>query len=251
MNIVTIITPCYNAEKYIKETIESVLSQDYSNFELIIVNDCSTDRSEEIIKSFNDSRIKYYKFDINQGVAAARNFALDHATGKYVTFLDSDDLWLPDKLKRQIFFMEENNVLFSCTAYAQMDAEGNKLNRILTPPKDIDYNKCIRLGNPIGNLTAIYNQDKLGKFKVPNIKKRNDFALWLQILKKTNCVGLSDNLAVYRLGRKGSVSANKLAQIKYHWQLYHDIEGHGLIRSAFEIGCWVVVKTVSKISKRT
>ena len=243
--LVSVIMPTYNCGKYITSSIESVINQTMNDWELQIVDDCSSDNTYEIIKPYLDkySNIHYYCLDTNSGPDVARTEAIKRATGKYCAFLDSDDLWLPSKLEKQIKYMEENNILFSCTAYRQMDANGNDLHTVVTPPKKTDYQKCIWLGNPIGNLTVIYNQEALGKFVVPRIKKRNDFALWLQVLKKTDyCYGMEEVLSVYRLGRSGSVSNNKPKQIKYHWQLYHVIEKHNAIRSIVEIMSWAFVK---------
>lgn len=243
--LVSVIMPTYNCGKYLADSIESVISQTINDWEIQIVDDCSTDNTEEVLKPYLDKypNIHYVKLTENGGPAVARTEAIRRATGKYCAFLDSDDLWYKDKLEKQISFMNDVGADFSCTAYKQMDVDGNDLNTIIVPPKKTGYKKCIQLSNPIGNLTAIYNQESLGKFEVPMIRKRNDFALWLQILKKTPyCYGMEDVLGVYRLGRAGSVSHNKLAQAKYHWKLYHDIEQHNVIRSAYEIGCWAFVK---------
>lgn len=243
--LVSVIMPTYNCGKYIEQSIQSVIHQTISDWELQIVDDCSTDDTKEIVRPYleNYSNIHYYCLPKNGGPAVARTEAIRRATGKYVAFLDSDDLWIPEKLEKQITFMEETGAKFSATAYAQMDADGNDLHIALIPPKKTNYQKCIYLSNPLGNLTVMYDQEALGKFEVPIIKKRNDFALWLQILKKTEyCYGMEEVLGIYRLGRNGSVSSNKLAQAKYHWQLYHEIEGHSVIRSVYEVGCWAFVK---------
>ena len=243
--LVSIIMPTYNCGKYISESINSVMQQTIDDWEIQIVDDCSTDNTVNILKPFleKDSRIHYTCLSENGGPAAARTEAIRLATGKYCAFLDSDDLWVPEKLEKQISFMEKMGSAFSCTAYRQMDEAGNDLHTVIVPPAKTSYKKCIRLSNPIGNLTAMYNQEVLGKFEVPMIRKRNDFALWLQVLKKTPyCYGMEDVLGIYRLGRAGSVSHNKAAQAKFHWQLYHDIEGHNALRSAYELGCWAFVK---------
>ena len=243
--LVSVIMPTYNCGKYIAESINSVIAQTITEWEIQIVDDCSTDNTIDVLRPYLEkySNIHYSCLPQNGGPAVARTEAIKKATGKYCAFLDSDDLWLPKKLDYQISFMEDIGAEFSCTAYRQMDVEGNDLHTIMIPPKKITYRKCIQLSNPIGNLTVMYNQDALGKFTVPLIKKRNDFALWLQILKKTQyCYGMEDVLGIYRLGRTGSVSHNKLAQAKYHWQLYHDIEGHNIIQSSYELGCWAFVK---------
>lgn len=243
--LVSVIMPTYNCGQYIEQSIESVVSQTVSDWEIQIVDDCSTDDTEQIIQPYlmQYPAIHYYRLPTNGGPAVARTEAMKRASGKYIAFLDSDDIWYPTKLEKQIAFMEQTGAKFSCTAYGQMDTDGNDLHTIMIPPTKTGYKKCIRLSNPIGNLTVMYNQEHLGKFEVPAIKKRNDFALWLQILKKTDyCYGMEDVLGTYRLGRAGSVSHNKLAQAKYHWQLYHRIEKHGVLYSAYELLCWAFVK---------
>ncbi|MBR3124482.1 MAG: glycosyltransferase family 2 protein [Mogibacterium sp.] len=242
---VSVIMPTYNCGKYIAESIDSVIRQTITDWEIQIVDDCSTDDTSEVLRPYlkDYPNIHYYRLDKNSGPAVARTEAIKRASGKYCAFLDSDDLWMPDKLEKQIAFMEKTGAKFSCTSYQQMDADGNNLNTVMVPPKKITYQKCIRLSNPIGNLTVMYDQETLGKFEVPLIEKRNDFALWLQILKKTPyCYGMEDILGVYRVGRVGSVSHKKFAQTKYHWKLYHKIEGHSIIKSAFEMCCWAFVK---------
>ena len=243
--LVSVIMPTYNCGKYIIESIESVINQTITDWEILIVDDCSTDKTKDVLQPYLEKyqSIHYYCLSKNSGPAVARTEAIKRATGKYIAFLDSDDIWHPEKLEKQIEFMKKTGAKFSATAYAQMDETGKEIGIVCIPPKKMGYKKCIRLSNPIGNLTVMYNQEALGKFEVPMIKKRNDFALWLQILKKTDyCYGMQETLATYRLGRMGSVSSNKLSQAKYHWQLYHKIEGHGFIRSCYEMGCWAFVK---------
>lgn len=243
--LVSVIMPTYNCAKYISDSIDSVINQTIKDWEIQIVDDCSTDNTVDVLESYLKKypNIHYHCLSQNGGPAVARTEAIRRATGKYCAFLDSDDIWMPEKLEKQISFMVKTGSNFSCTAYRQMDTDGNDLKIIMVPPKKTSYQKCICLSNPIGNLTVMYDQEALGKFEVPMIKKRNDFALWLQILKKTQyCYGMDDVLGVYRLGRVGSVSHNKAAQFKYHWYLYHQIEGHSIIRSIFEIFCWAFVK---------
>lgn len=243
--LVSVIMPTYNCGKYISESIESVINQTITDWEIQIVDDCSTDNTAEVLKPYLEKyrNIHYYCLPENGGPAVARTEAIKRATGKYCAFLDSDDLWVPEKLEKQIAFMETMGITFSCTAYRQIDIAGNDLHVIMVPPKKTGYNKCIRLSNPIGNLTVMYNQEALGKFEVPLIRKRNDFALWLQILKKTQyCYGLEEVLGIYRMGRAGSVSHNKLAQARYHWQLYHEVERHNVFRSTYDLVCWAFVK---------
>lgn len=243
--LVSVVMPTYNCGKYIEESILSVINQTLQDWELQIVDDCSSDNTFEILKPYLEKypNIHYYCLKKNSGPAVARTEAIKRSKGKYIAFLDSDDIWMPEKLQKQISFMETNYYLFSCTAYRQMNENGETLNIAYIPPEKTNYKKMIRLSNPIGNLTVMYNQERLGKFEVPPIKKRNDFALWLQILKKTDyCYGMNEVLGMYRVGRKDSVSSNKLKQAKYHWQLYHGIEKHNLFRSFYELCCWGFVK---------
>lgn len=239
--LVSIIMPTYNCAKFINETIKSVLNQTYENWELVIVDDCSNDNTEEVVASFNDKRIKYHRLEKNSGAAVARTTAMKMATGNYMAFLDSDDLWKNNKLEKQLEFMKKNNYNFTCTAYEQIDEEGHQLNKIIKTKKKADYNRIL-LDCPVGNSTVMYNVDNLGKFEVPNIRKRNDDALWLQILKKEKFIyGMPDVLMEYRI-RNNSISSNKFSLIKYHWQLYREIEHLSVIRSAFHICWWGMIK---------
>lgn len=240
---VSIITPTYNCGEYIGETIESVLNQTYQEWEMIIVDDCSTDNTKEIVKEYckQDMRIKYYVFEENFGAAVARTKAMELATGKYVAFLDSDDLWMPDKLEKQIIFMKVNNYNITCTAYEQIDEKGLSLDKVIKTKHKTDYNGVL-LSCPIGNSTVIYNAEILGKFVVPNIRKRNDDALWLQMLRKEKYIyGMPNVLMKYRV-RPNSISSNKVKLLKYHWQLYREIEHLSIARSVFHICYWIFLK---------
>jgi len=241
--LVSIIMPTYNCGKFIEETINSVINQTYTNWELIIVDDCSKDNTEEVVKQIKDKRIKYHKLKENSGAAVARTEAMKKAKGNYMAFLDSDDLWYPEKLEKQLKFMKDNNYDFTCTAYEQIDEESNLLNKVIKTKKKANYNRIL-LDCPVGNSTVMYNVDKLGKFEVPNIRKRNDDALWLQIIKKAKYIyGMDDILMKYRI-RSNSISSNKLSLVKYHWQLYREIEHLSVIRSAFHICYWGVIKVL-------
>ena len=210
-------------ENLLNETIKSVLNQTYKNWEMIIVDDCSTDNTEKIVLKFDDERIKYHKLKINSGAAVARTTAMQLAKGSYMAFLDSDDIWTEDKLEKQLNFMKKNNYAFTCTSYEQIDENGNSLSKIINPVKKCSYNRLL-LDCPVGNSTVMYNVNKNGKFEVPNIRKRNDDALWLQNVKKEKYIyGFNSVLMKYRI-RKNSISSNKLKVIKYHWILYREIE---------------------------
>ncbi|TGY42452.1 glycosyltransferase family 2 protein [Clostridium sartagoforme] len=244
-DLISIITPTYNCGKFIEETIESVMKQSYKNWEMIIVDDCSTDNTKEVVDKYTikDKRIKYHILEQNSGAAVTRTKAMELASGNYIAFLDSDDLWTEDKLSRQLEFMKKNNYAFTCTAYSQIDEAGNSLDKIIKTKDKTDYNGVL-LSCPVGNSTVMYNVDKLGKFVVPNIRKRNDDALWLQILKKEKYIyGMSDVLMKYRI-RNNSISSNKLDLVKYHWKLYREIEHLSVARSVFHICYWGMLKTL-------
>lgn len=241
--LVSIITPTYNCGRFIGRTIESAEAQTYSNWEMIIVDDRSTDDTKEIVARYQkeDPRIRYYLLEVNSGAAVARTRAMEEAKGAYMAFLDSDDIWMPDKLERQLAFMEEKGYAFTCTAYEQIDEEDRPLNKVIKTVRKTSYNRLL-LDCPVGNSTVMYNVEVMGKFQVPNIRKRNDDALWLQMLKKEKYIwGMPEVLMRYRI-RKNSISSNKLQLIKYHWQLYREIEHLNVFRSAFHVCWWCFLK---------
>jgi len=241
--LVSIITPTYNCGKFIAETINSVLAQTYTNWEMIVVDDCSNDDTKEIVESFarNNNKIKYHRLDINSGAAVARTIAMQLANGELMAFLDSDDLWMPDKLQRQIDFMKTKGIAFSGTSYEQIDENGKPLGKVIKAIKKTNYKRLL-LDCPVGNSTVMYNVNVLGKFEVPNIRKRNDDALWLRMLKKEQYIwGMPDILMKYRI-RANSISSNKLQLIKYHWYLYREIEQLNIISSACHICWWCLLK---------
>lgn len=225
-SLVSVVMPAYNCEKFINQSIESVLAQTYTNWELIVVDDCSSDNTVGIVESYAevDSRIKLFSLSRNGGPAAARNKAIEVSTGDYIAFLDSDDLWMPDKLEKQISFMEENKYNLTATAYSQILEDGTSNGYAVYPYKKASYNKVLYSGNPLGNSTVVFCAKRIGKFYVPEIKKRNDFALWLRILKTEKyAYGIQDILSKYRI-RECSVSSGKKSLIKYQWYLYRHIE---------------------------
>lgn len=241
--LVSVITPTYNCGRFIAQTIETIQAQTYENWEMIIVDDCSTDDTKAVVDGYRekDSRIKYHCLEVNSGAAVARTKAMELAQGEYMAFCDSDDLWMPDKLERQLAFMQEKGYAFTCTAYEQIDEEGNSLERVIKTVDKTDYNRLL-LDCPVGNSTVMYNVGVMGKFAVPNIRKRNDDALWLQMLKKEKYIrGMPDVLMRYRI-RTNSISSNKLKVIKYHWILYREIEHLSVLRSVFHICWWCFLK---------
>lgn len=216
--------PSYNTAKYIKESVKSVIAQTYTNWELIIVDDCSTDNTDEVVKEFlSDSRIKYLKNEKNSGAAISRNRALREAQGKWVAFLDSDDIWEEEKLEKQIAFMKKNGYHFSYTSYIEIDEDSFPNGKRVTGPKRITkhgiYNYCW-----MGCLTVMYDAEVIGYIQIEDIKKNNDYAIWLKACKKANCYLLDDTLARYRR-RNGSISNNGyIKMIKWHYKLYRDAE---------------------------
>ena len=243
--LVSIITPTYNCAKFIARTIDSVQAQTYKNWEMIIVDDRSTDNTKEIVEEYmkNDSRIKYHLLEENSGAAVARTTAMQLANGSYMAFLDSDDIWMSEKLERQIRWMNEKGYAFSCTSYEHIDEDDKLLNKVIKTIEKTDYNRLL-LDCPVGNSSVMYNVEKMGKFEVPNIRKRNDDALWLTMLKKEKYIwGMPDVLMQYRI-RENSISSNKLKVIKYHWILYREIEHLSVIRSLFHIFWWCLIKVL-------
>ena len=235
-DMVSIIMPSYNTASYIKESIQSVLNQTYTNWELIIVDDCSTDETDEVLTTITDSRIKYFKNKENSGAAISRNKALREARGQWVAFLDSDDLWMPNKLEKQINFMKKNGYAFSYTNYEEIDMASNKTGIKVTGPKKITkmgmYNYCWP-----GCLTVMYDANEIGLIQIEDIKKNNDYAMWLKICKKANCYLLDEVLAQYRKGRAGSVSTHSIrTMIGWHYMLYHEAEKMGKLESLFNTG---------------
>ncbi|MCR4841102.1 MAG: glycosyltransferase [Lachnospiraceae bacterium] len=243
--LISVITPTYNCGDYIAETIRSIQAQTYTNWEMIIVDDCSTDNTKEVVDAYaaGDSRIKYHCLEVNSGAAVARTKAMEIAEGEYMAFCDSDDLWYPEKLEKQLGFMKKHDVAFTCTSYEQIDESGNLLGKVIKAIPRTSYNRLL-LDCPVGNSTVMYSVKKMGKFEVPNIRKRNDDALWLQMLKKEKYIyGMKGVLMKYRI-RSNSISANKFKVIKYHWILYRDIEHLSIPRSIFHIGYWCVIKVL-------
>lgn len=235
--------PSYNCSDYILETIESVQAQTYGNWELIIVDDCSTDTTRDILKakSEEDKRIIYHQLDVNSGAAIARTTAMQLANGSYMAFLDSDDLWKKDKLEKQLAFMKTYNYNFTSTSYQKINSKGVPYGKVIQSIDRVNYNRLL-LDCPVGNSSIMYNVKALGKFKVPNIRKRNDDALWLKILKKEKYIyGLPKVLMYYRI-RDNSLSRNKLSLVKYHWILYRKIEHLPIWRSIFHIIYWGIIK---------
>lgn len=244
--LVSIIMPAYNCGDFIGITLDSIIAQTYQNWEVIVVDDCSTDNTEELVKDYmkREPRIKFHKLEKNSGAAMARNKAIDLANGKYMAFLDSDDVWVADKLEKQLEFMNMNGYNFTCTSYTKIDEQGNYLNRTIRAKIRSDYDGVLKTCP--GNSTVIYDAENLGKFSIPNIKKRNDYVMWLQIIKKEKYLyGLDEPLGSHRI-RAGAISSKKLSLLGYHWKVYREIENLSLIKSSYLI-CYWIIATVFKL----
>lgn len=254
MNKVSIIMPAFNAENYIAKSIQSVLNQTYKDFELIVINDKSTDNTMNIVNDFirKDQRIKVIDLKENQGVAQARNHGIKASTGRFIAFLDSDDLWHSEKLNKQISFMHENDCAFSYTAYEIIDHKGMRLQQYVKVPKSRSYKQLLR-GNFIGCLTVVIDKTKVKPFEMLKIG-HEDYALWLSILKENDikAYGLTEILAYYRKGQV-SVSSNKNRAMKWQWNIIRNIEKKNIIYSTFLFFMYAfnAVTKVKKLKDRT
>lgn len=229
--LVSVITPSYNSADFIAETIEAILAQTYTNWELLITDDCSTDMTCEIVDKYasKDARIKLFRLTKNSGAGVARNNSIKEAKGRYIAFCDSDDCWLPEKLEKQLEFMKKMNSSFSCTSYFTCDEEGNLNGKIIAPKKISFFN--LVCNDNMGCLTTIYDAEKLGKYFMPTIRKRQDWGYKLIIIQKSKYAhGLNEYLARYRL-RTSSLSANKLNLVKYNINVYKQVLHYSAFRS--------------------
>ncbi|MFK7001199.1 glycosyltransferase family 2 protein [Flavobacterium oreochromis] len=241
--LVSIITPTYNSEKYIAETIQSVQSQTYINWEMLIVDDFSSDKTIDIILKFinKDSRIRIIKLIENKGTGVARQKALDLANGKYIAFLDSDDIWKPEKLQKQIEFMKSKNLPFTFSFFDCIDDDSNFLGKRVQSPNPITYDQLFYC-NFIGNLTGIYDVDFFGKIPIPIKRKRQDWMLWLVILKKIRLAEpVPESLALYRI-RRDSLSTSKWRLLKHNYLVYRDFHKFSLVKSFFSMLVFLYVQ---------
>ena len=232
--------PNYNCEKFISKTIESVITQTYENWEMIIVDDGSTDGSVNIIENYKskDNRIKLIRLDKNSGVSNARNIGLQNAKGNYIAFLDSDDYWDKNKLQEQIRFMKDQDIPLSYTSYIKIDEKGEKIGEIKAP-ESVDYKKMLK-SNFIACSSAIVKKEIVNNLLFPPQKINQDHAFWLSILKKDHIAyGLNKPLLFYRV-RRDSVSSNKIASAKDQWKLYREIEKLPLYKAAWYFSNYAV-----------
>jgi glycosyltransferase involved in cell wall biosynthesis len=257
-DLVSIVVPTYNSQEFIADSIRSVLAQSYRNFEIIIVDDCSFDKTVSLVHEFEDGRIRIKQNESNCGPADTRNNGLELASGRYIAFLDSDDLWGSEKLAKQIAFMEENKVAFSYTRYDLIDEHGGQFGDSGPIASSVTYKSllphCI-----IRTSSVIYDTTLVGgKVYFPPLRKRQDFGLFLRLLKICDRAFLLDEeLCSYRI-RRDSVSSNKLKNIPYTWALYRNVENMSIASSAYYLSCWFfnsgfvnVRRLVAKRSRRS
>lgn len=232
--LVSVITPAYNAADFIQKTIQSVQRQTYDNWEMIIVDDQSKDRTIEILKELEkeDNRIRVIQLETNQGPAVARNTAIQAASGKYLAFLDSDDQWLPEKLTKQLAWMQKQNAAFSFTQYFVIDEHGAEQGLEGEIPARVGYKDLLKQ-NTIGCLTVMLDKEKIGHVEMVNIRTRQDYALWLDICKRGfEAYGMPEPLALYRKQAE-SISSNKMKMAKQNWKVYREVEKLNLLQSSW------------------
>lgn len=233
MKKVSIVTPVYNAAEYIAQTIKSVQAQTYSNWEMLIVDDCSTDNTIQVVENFcrEDERIRLIKHEKNQGASKTRNTALANATGEYIAFLDGDDLWAPEKLEKQLAFMEENGYVLTYTAYQMFYSEKNEKGKIIYVPSKMTYEE-IYYNTAIACLTVMVNREVAGDFEMPVIDHAEDQCTWQSILKRGYVAyGLNENLASYRISAN-SLTGNKRKAAQKQWRVYRKYHKFSVIKSA-------------------
>lgn len=245
MELVSIIMPSYNCGRFIAESIKSVLSQTYTNWELLIVDDCSTDDTASVVKAFADPRIRYQRNRQNEGAALTRNKALLAAKGRYIAFLDADDIWAPEKLEKQIAFMQQNGYAFTYHDYIEIDEDSKSLGVYVSGKKHVrpfDMYTCCWPGC----LSVVYDAQTVGLIQIPDIRKNNDSAMWLQAIHKADCYLLPENLAQYRR-RTGSITPTSIwRKIGWHYILFRHGAGMNPVASAF----WMCMNIIGNSYKK-
>lgn len=237
-NTVSIIMAAYNAEKYITSSIECVLAQTWSNWELLIINDCSSDNTLSIITDYSskDERIKFFNMENNSGPAACRNLGFREAAGKYITILDSDDIWFTEFIAEMILYMDNSKKPFVFSSYLRVSEDLSKSYGDFIVPEKVNLHRLLK-SCPISALTMIYDSSILGKHYMDDFE-REDVTLWIKLLQKTPyAYGNKKILAKYRIC-KNSRSRNKLKISKQQWRLYHEYLEYNLLKSFYYIVCW-------------
>ena len=244
---VSVIMPAYNAANYISESIRSVQNQTFKNWELIIIDDGSCDDTRKIAHQFqaNDQRVECLSLRANKGVAHARNIGTKMARGRYVAFLDADDIWLPNKLEEQLAYMRKEQSVFSFTSYKKITEHGMETNEVVRPPNVLQYFNLL-IECPIGNSTVMYDTAILGKVMTPYITNREDYCLWLKIMKITKVGNGLDKVLTHYRKRRNSQSSQKLKLIRCHWEILRHYEKFGMLKSILFVGIWGVKKFIRK-----
>lgn len=245
-SLVSIITPAHNAERFVEDTILSIIHQTYEEWELLITDDCSTDNTLHIIQSYaqKDERIKVFPLSSCVGAAEARNNSIRQARGKYIAFLDSDDVWLPEKLEKQLAFMQKNEYAFTITNFSTMTEDGEPTGKVMLMPSCLSYRSYL-CNTAIGCLTVVIDCEKTGYFEMPIIKSSHDMALWLLIMRRGFKVyALPETLSKYRLV-SNSNTARKWRAAKDVWKVYREIEHLNIFYSAFNF-CGYAINAVLK-----
>ena len=244
--LVSIVTPVYNSEKFISETIDSIQNQTYKRWELILVDDCSSDNSYDIISKYikYDKRIRYIKLEKNSGAAVSRNTGIKNAKGRFIAFLDSDDIWLPEKLEKQVKYMLDKKIGFTFTSYRYMKEDGTKTNKVAKAPYKIDYNGLLK-NTIIGCSTVVLDRKIVGNFLMPLVRKGQDTATWLMILRNQKyAYGIEEILVDYRLVGN-SLSSNKIKALKRTWNIYRSVEKINVFKSTY-VFCFYVFNAIKK-----
>ena len=238
--LVSIITPSYNSAKFIAETIQSVQNQTYLNWEMIIVDDGSSDETENVVLSIikNDNRIQFYKLNQNSGPAVARNTGIEKASGSYMTFIDADDIWFPTFIENNIKTIQETGISFVFSSYRRANEELEFVYSDFIVPHKVSYTDILK-SNSISCLTAFLDIKKLGKKFMPLIRKRQDMGLWLNYLKVIPFAhGIQETQAIYRI-RENSLSRKKSDLIKYQWHFYREVEKLNVFKSIYYMLHWM------------
>ncbi|MFC9734850.1 glycosyltransferase family 2 protein [Streptomyces roseolus] len=241
MPLVSVVMPVYNSAATLGAAVRSVLTQTHSDVELLVTDDQSSDGSMDLLREFaeRDERVLPQSAPERGGAGRARNLAISRARGDYIAFLDSDDMWLPEKTEKQLAFAAEGTAPLTFTSYFKMDADhaGESTEwvpngRVIRAREHVDY-RAMLVRDYIGALTAMYDRRVLGTRLMPEMRKRQDYALWLSIMRDgADARGLAEPLAVYRAHQANSLSSNKASLIKYNWELYREHEHLSVPRSA-------------------
>lgn len=235
---VSIIMPAYNSRSTIRESIQSVIGQTFTDWELLIIDDCSPESMKDIAESFHDKRIRYIHLLKNSGVAVARNTGITQAKGRYIAFLDSDDLWLPEKLAKQIQFMERNHYAFTYTWYRQFVTDPSQSIRLVKTKASVDYRSLLH-GNDIGCLTVMIDRQQIPHIEMPG-SYHEDYITWLNILKEgIKAYSLPQDLARYRVSKQ-SLSGDKKKSLTWTWKVYRESQDLSLLEASWYMACYIV-----------